>query len=477
MKKYYFNVVFKMIADVLSVPVIIVLAYSLKFKIGWFFNYFFDLEFGVIYHHAQVEPYLKHIIVLSLSLVLIFLVLGVYKKFDGFMYRIEETIAVIKGLSAAIILLLLSSIIYGVFPESRGVMLNGWLIAIIIMIFTRKVIDSLTRVLFPEHDQNIVMIGSGQKIQVLLEGLLHSRQKINYVGTYCENIPTDMILFYKKKFNHLGPVTADITEQILNNQINTVYIDPDECDKETVKMLVLYCESRQISVHIIHANDFTLHGSVNVSEFLGVTMLSYPSFYFKRSIKVIKRIFDITVSLSLIIILFPILLCISIWIKVVSPSGGVIYNQTRVGIDQKEFDMFKFRTMIPNAEVSTGPIWANENEDRYIPGGKFLRQYSLDELPQLFNVLRNDMSIVGPRPERKYFVDKILNEVPHFNLRHTIKGGLTGWAQIHGRAYMTNKPSQKVAYDLYYISNWSFILDIKIIIKTFFVVLKGEQAY
>ena len=106
-----------------------------------------------------------------------------------------------------------------------------------------------------------------------------------------------------------------------------------------------------------------------------------------------------------------------------------------------------------------------------------MRRFSLDELPQLFNVLKNEMSLIGPRPERPYFVKKITENIPHFELRHGVKGGLTGWAQVNGRAYMTNKPAQKVKYDLYYISNWSLILDVKIIIKTIQVIFKGEQAY
>ncbi|MAH80076.1 MAG: hypothetical protein CMP39_00105 [Rickettsiales bacterium] len=477
MNKYYFNVGLKVLADFFSVPLIIVLAYSLKFKIGWFFNYFFDYQIGVIYHHAQVEPYLKHIVVMSLSVVAIFFIMGVYKRFDGVMFRVEETFSLIRALSVSIFVLLISSLIYDIFPNSRGVMLNGWFIALLIMILSRKVIDSITRLFFPFSDENIILIGTNQKSQVLLEGLYQSRKKINYLGTYSSKVPSDMILFYKEKFNHLGPITEAFFSDILDKKVNTVYLDPDECSAEKLEEIVLFCETKKISVNIIQNNKFTLHGSLKVTEFAGVTMISYPTFYFKNSTKLIKRMFDVVVAFFSIIILLPILSIIGVWIKVVSSEAPIIYKQERTGRDNKPFKMLKFRTVIPDAESSTGPIWANKNEDRYIKGGNVLRKYSLDELPQLINVLFGDMSIVGPRPERPYFVDKICEEVPHFKLRHTVKGGLTGWAQIHGRAYMTNRPAQKIAYDLYYISNWSFGLDLKIIIKTFFLVIKGEQAY
>ncbi len=133
--------------------------------------------------------------------------------------------------------------------------------------------------------------------------------------------------------------------------------------------------------------------------------------------------------------------------------------------------------MIHNAE-NFGPMMVNEAGDsRYIFGGRFLRKYSLDELPQFINVWLGDMSIVGPRPERPFFVEQFKEKYPFYGLRHKVKAGITGWAQINGRSTLTRRPDHKARYDLYYIKNWSFLLDIKIILRTFFVVLKGEEAY
>ncbi|NBV42192.1 sugar transferase, partial [bacterium] len=139
---------------------------------------------------------------------------------------------------------------------------------------------------------------------------------------------------------------------------------------------------------------------------------------------------------------------------------------------------FKFRTMVPDAEAKTGPVMVKEkNETRYIKGGQFLRRTSIDELPQLFNVLRGEMSLVGPRPERPFFVDQFTSEIPHFPLRHLVRGGITGWAQINGRSALTNRPEHKIKYDLYYIKNWSLTMDLMILLKTIRIVFAREEAY
>jgi len=134
--------------------------------------------------------------------------------------------------------------------------------------------------------------------------------------------------------------------------------------------------------------------------------------------------------------------------------------------------------MIPDAEQGTGPVMVDESGDaRYIKGGQFLRQFSLDELPQLWNVLMGEMSIVGPRPERPYFVKQFSTKVPYFNERHVVPVGITGWAQINGRSILTRRPEHKIKYDIYYINHWSFLFDIKICLKTFFVVFSREESY
>ena len=146
--------------------------------------------------------------------------------------------------------------------------------------------------------------------------------------------------------------------------------------------------------------------------------------------------------------------------------GPLLYLQERVGIDGKAFRIYKFRTMVPDAEAATGPVWASaKNDPRTTPIGRVLRKYSIDELPQLANVLRGEMSLVGPRPERPYFVEKFRDDLPQYMLRHKVKAGMTGWAQVNGLRGNTSL-KERLRYDLYYIENWSLALDAKILWMT-----------
>jgi lipopolysaccharide/colanic/teichoic acid biosynthesis glycosyltransferase len=172
----------------------------------------------------------------------------------------------------------------------------------------------------------------------------------------------------------------------------------------------------------------------------------------------------------------PILLITSILIKLTS-KGPVFYIQERVGKDGKNFYLFKFRSMIPDAELDSGPAWADLNDPRVTPFGRFLRRTRLDEVPQFINVLKNDMSVVGPRPERPFFVDQLKKEIPYYSKRIRIKPGITGWAQVkHTYDSSLDDVKEKLQYDFYYIENMSLNLDFKIIVNTIIVVftMKGH---
>jgi len=177
-----------------------------------------------------------------------------------------------------------------------------------------------------------------------------------------------------------------------------------------------------------------------------------------------KRIFDVAVSLAALIFFLPLLALTALLLKLDS-SGPVFHLQTRVGLDGRIFRMIKFRTMIRNAEKETGPIWSPRNDPRVTRVGKVLRKLSIDELPQLINVLNGDMSLVGPRPERPELVDKFKNNIPRYMLRHRVKTGMTGWAQVHG--LRGNTPLDKrIEFDIYYIQNWTLQLDLEILFRT-----------
>lgn len=187
----------------------------------------------------------------------------------------------------------------------------------------------------------------------------------------------------------------------------------------------------------------------------------------------VKRALDLSVALLLLVCLSPLLMLTALLVRLSSP-GPVFYVQERVGYRGQVFRLFKFRTMIPDAEKETGPVLARANDPRVTRVGKFLRATRLDELPQLFNVLKGEMSLVGPRPERPVFVDEFTRAHPAYPYRHLVKPGLTGMAQVYGR--YTTSPEDKLRYDLYYIRNYSLLLDLKILLRTIPVALTPSTA-
>jgi lipopolysaccharide/colanic/teichoic acid biosynthesis glycosyltransferase len=163
-------------------------------------------------------------------------------------------------------------------------------------------------------------------------------------------------------------------------------------------------------------------------------------------------------------------------VKLTSPRGSVLYVQERVGLDDKPFYMIKFRSMRPDAEVESGPVWTVPNDPRRTPLGEIIRRFSLDEFPQLINVLLGEMSLVGPRPERPEFVAQFANRVPRYRERHMEKAGMTGWAQVNGLRGQTSIV-ERTEYDLFYVETWSLAFDVKILLKTLAAVIRDRNAY
>ena len=195
----------------------------------------------------------------------------------------------------------------------------------------------------------------------------------------------------------------------------------------------------------------------------------------RGSLRRLKRALDVLISLLLLIPAAPIMLITAIVVRLESP-GPVIYKQDRVGLFEKEFTVYKFRSMRADAEKN-GAVWASAHDARVTKFGKFIRKVRIDELPQIWNILKGDMSFIGPRPERMAFVTKLKETIPYYSLRHTVKPGLTGWAQVcYPYGASEDDARRKLEYDLYYIKNMSILLDINIVFKTVGVVLFPKGA-
>jgi Undecaprenyl-phosphate glucose phosphotransferase len=190
---------------------------------------------------------------------------------------------------------------------------------------------------------------------------------------------------------------------------------------------------------------------------------------------VVKRVMDIALAALALVLLSPVLGAIALLVKLTS-KGPIFYSQERCSLNGSTFKMLKFRSMRVDAEAQTGAVWARKDDDRRTPIGTFLRKTSLDELPQLLNVLMGDMSLVGPRPERPVFIHKFRKTIPHYMSRHVVKCGITGWAQVHGWRGNTSL-RKRVQYDLYYINHWTPWLDLRILWLTAFRALADRNAY
>lgn len=227
--------------------------------------------------------------------------------------------------------------------------------------------------------------------------------------------------------------------------------------------ILKFCYQENVLVYVVpKISDLLIRGGKNVNLFdtplisVGQTGISF----FERAI---KRVIDILFSSVALIAASPIMLAVAIAIKI-EDNGPVFYKQDRLTINQKEFEIYKFRSMIPDAEKLTGVVLASENDPRITKVGKFIRATRIDELPQIYNILKGDMSVVGPRPERRKYVEEFCQEMPEFAFRTKVKGGLTGFAQVYGK-YNTSS-YDKLRLDLMYIENYSLMLDIKLMILT-----------
>lgn len=288
------------------------------------------------------------------------------------------------------------------------------------------------------------MVGEGQKEE------LH-RKGIDLIDE-----PKDWVQFFiNHSFNsvfiaaHAGsPFIKDHLEQIVE-QVPEVKIMPD------------FGKFTQLSMGIEMVSGLPIV-SLHESPLSGVSSL-------------LKRAFDIGGSLSCLLLLSPLMVLIGLLIKI-SSKGPILYRQERMGLDGIRFNCYKFRSMPVGVEKSSGAVWARAGDNRATTIGKILRRTSLDELPQFFNVLKGDMSLVGPRPERPVFVSEFRRKVPGYMLRHKVKAGITGWAQVNGWRGNTSI-EKRIECDLFYIQNWSIWLDLKILIMTVGEVIAGRNAY
>jgi exopolysaccharide biosynthesis polyprenyl glycosylphosphotransferase len=273
---------------------------------------------------------------------------------------------------------------------------------------------------------------------------------------------------------YLGSI-ASVPELIKTQSIDVILIAFNESEHSLLHDLVRDCQGLNVEMMMVPDILELMTSQVQVKHIEGIPFLGIKSPTLSTWNFIVKRTFDLLFASLILILTSPIILLIAILMKLDS-KGPLFYLQERVGLDGEVFKVIKFRSMRPDAEQSTGPVWSQKDDSRATRLGRFLRRFSLDELPQLINVIKGDMSIVGPRPERPHFVEKFKTQVPRYLERHRSKTGMTGWAQVNGLRGNTSI-AERTKYDIYYIEHWSLVFDLKIILKTIHAVLFGSDAY
>lgn len=320
--------------------------------------------------------------------------------------------------------------------------------------------------------KSILVIGAGELGQRVIETVESHRElgfrvvgslslRPNKVGQQVLGVPV------------LGHV-KDVDRVLDAHPVDQVVIALPLEEQAAVKSLMEQLAQRTVDVKVVPDlyQYITLYGGLE--EFGGLPIISLQGDPMEGWSRVAKRLFDILFSLVAIVLIGPIMLVTALAVKLTS-RGPILYAQERMGIDGSTFRILKFRTMRTDAEV-TGAMMASKEDPRRTPIGTFLRKYSIDELPQFFNVLVGDMSLVGPRPERPVFIEEFKRQIPRYHLRHKVKAGITGWAQINGLRGQTSI-QKRIEYDLYYIENWSLLMDLKILVRTALGGFLSKNAY
>jgi exopolysaccharide biosynthesis polyprenyl glycosylphosphotransferase len=350
------------------------------------------------------------------------------------------------------------------FLYSRGFLALFAAIELVAVVTLRVAIRGLLRSasLHSANLQRILVIGAGELgIDIAEKLVAHREFGVEVVG-FLDDDAAKRDLF-PAGLPVLGE-TADLARVIDENRVDQVFIAlPLEAHKKMMQVLHTV-GSECVEVKLVP--DILQYATIKATleELDGTPIINLSQVPLQGWHSLVKRVLDLALSAAALLVLLPFfpLVALVIWIE---DRGPIFYSQERMGLDGRPFMIWKLRSMRRNAEASTGPVWAVEDDPRRTRFGSFLRRWSIDELPQLWNVLVGDMSLVGPRPERPTFVAEFRKHLPQYMIRHRVKSGITGWAQVHGWRGNTSI-RKRLEFDLYYIENWSLGLDFKILWMT-----------
>ncbi len=446
----------------------------LAINLGFLFSYWLRFNSGlfkVFYGVPHVSSYYKVLPILTV----IFIFLMRSERLYSVRSRlsiVDEFFTIVKTVTIGILIFMAATFIYREFNFSRGMLLVSWAVLILFLSGWRFLVNRMRFVLRERNgkSRNLLIIGDGSMAERLVQHISNDPHwDYNIKGIVRTENSTSGNIASAPILGSLNELSSVIDK----NNINEIILTETEMPRSKIMDIIFECEKRMVEFRLVADLLGLVTSQVDMRTIDGVPLLSLKESPLAEGYNVfLKRFMDIIVSASGLIILSPVFLVIAALVKLGSP-GPVFYFQKRIGEDGRRFAMIKFRTMIENAEKGVGRVWAQENDPRRTKLGTFLRRCNLDELPQLINVLKGEMSLVGPRPERPHFVGKFKEDIPRYMARHKIKSGMTGWAQVNGLRGNTSI-EERTKYDLYYIENWSLAFDLKILLMSVFAM---KNAY
>lgn len=451
-----------------------VLIVIISYAVAWFLHFEIFNDFGPEVGILPMESYMRALIVIVPAYILLYYYCNVYKpqRTSGYGREIYSIFcANTIGLVAIIVLLYIVKLN----DYSRKMFFIFYVLNIGLTSLSRLIVRKTLRTLRAKgrNLKHILLAGYSRAGEEYINRIL-GNPEWGYVvcGILDDFVPAGTLY---RGIKVLGRID-NLHEILPENELDEIAITLSLKDYDRLEEIVSICEKFGVHTKFIPDYNSMIPSRPYTEDLMGLPVINIRYVPLSNTLNsMAKRLVDIMGSLAGIVITSPIMLIAAIAIKVSSP-GPVIFKQERVGLHSKSFYMYKFRSMEQQKPSEEQKAWTVKNDPRVTGIGRILRKTSLDELPQLFNILRGDMSLVGPRPERPHFVEKFKEEIPRYMVKHQVRPGLTGWAQVNGYRGDTSI-RKRIEYDLYYIENWSMLLDIKIIFRTFFTGFINKNAY